>query len=415
MNLDDFIERDVVALQDLGLPGPSWPGASAGAAKPLSRVPAFHSAGEMLKAVFVLADLESGGAQRVVLTVVRHLNRDRIEPFLVVVNPWGPLRRDLPGSLPVHMMDVARLRHAIPGLVRYLRRLRPDVVVTTVSHLNLGILAVRRFLPSGTRVFVREANTPSVRLQSTAHPKAYRFLYRRLYPCSDGILCNSQYMKQDMVGLIPSAAGRIHVIPNPVDEERVRANILRSGNPYRTGGINLVSVGRLNRQKGYDLLIRAVSDACHEVAGLSLTLVGDGPEAGVLKGLSKELGLQNAVVFAGHQDNPYPVMAHADLFVSSSRYEGSPNAVLESLACGTPVLAFDCPGGTGEIITEGLNGWLVPAEDTGAMAAKLIEIVRGRAWENMNAGRLLPESFECANAVRAYESLLIESAVNSSV
>ncbi len=346
-----------------------------------------------------------------VLTVVRHLNRDCIEPFLVVVNPWGPLRRDLP----VHMMDVARLRHAIPSLVRYLRRLSPDVVVTTVSHLNLGMLAVRRFLPSGTRVLVREANTPSVRLQSTAHPKAYRLLYRCLYPCSDGILCNSQYMKQDMVGLIPSAAGRIHVIPNPVDRERVSENILRSGNPYQTGGIHLVSVGRLNRQKGYDLLIRAMGDACHEVAGLSLTLVGDGPEEAALKELSRELGLQDAVLFAGHQDNPYPFMAHADLFVSSSRYEGSPNAVLESLACGTPVLAFDSPGGTGEIITEGHNGWLVPAEDVGAMTARLNEIVRNRAWELVAADHLLPEAFECGNAVRAYEALLMESAVSSSV
>lgn len=349
-----------------------------------------------------------------ILTVVRHLNRDRIEPFLVVVNPWGPLRRDLPESLPVHMMDVARLRHAIPGLVRYLRRLRPHVVVTTVSHLNLGMLAVRRFLPSGTRVFVREANTPSVRLQSTAHPKAYRFLYRCLYPCSDGILCNSQTMRQDMVGLIPSAAGRIHVIPNPVDREQVSENILRSGNPYQTGGIHLVSVGRLNRQKGYDLLIRAVSHARHEVAGLSLTLVGEGPEEAALKGLSKELGLHDTVVFAGHQDNPYPFMAHADLFASSSRYEGSPNAVLESLACGTPVLAFDCPGGTGEIITEGVNGWLVPAEDTGAMAAKLIEIARHRSWKGLEVESLLPDRFLCSNAVKAYESLLIESAVSPS-
>lgn len=366
------------------------------------------------KVVFVLADLESGGAQRVILTVVRRLDRERMAPSLVVVNPWGPLRRDLPESLPIHMMNVTRLRHAIPGLIRHLRRLRPDVVVTTVSHLNLALLAVRRFLPRDTRILVREANTPSARLESTAHPRAYRFLYRRLYPRSHGILCNSQYMKQDMVAFLPSAAGRVHVIPNPVDTERIRAALTRGEFPYETGRVNMVSVGRLNHQKGYDLLMTSMGKALPQVPGLRLHLVGDGPEMSALKGLSRELGMEDRVVFVGHRDNPYPFMAHADLFVSSSRYEGSPNAVLESLACGTPVLAFDCPGGTGEIISEGQNGWLVPAEDTEAMAAKLIEVVRNRSWEGMNAPSLLPAAFECMNAVRAYESLLIELSMSPS-
>jgi len=365
----------------------------------------------MPKAAFVLADLEAGGAQRVILTVARNMDRGRIDPILVVINPWGPLRLDLPDSLPVHRMNVARLRHAIPGLVRLLRRLSPDVVLTTVSHLNLSLLAMRRFLPKNTRVLVREANTPSARIHGTAHPRAYGFLYRRLYPRSDAILCNSEYMKQDMAELLPSAEERMHVIPNPVDTERIRTGMDRGKNSYEAGRVNLVSVGRLNRQKGYDLLLRAMGAAGAQAPGLRLYLVGDGPEKASLEGLSQELGLKGTVFFVGHQDNPYPFMAHADLFVSSSRYEGSPNAVLESLACGTPVLAFDCPGGTREIIAEDRNGWLVPAEDIEAMTTKLLELVRNRAWEGMKDQSLLPEPFLCENAVRAYESLLIESAL----
>ncbi len=359
------------------------------------------------RVAFVLADLEAGGAQRVILTVARHLNRERAAPLLVVVNPWGPLRLDLPESLPTYMMNAGRLRHAVPGLIRCLRRLRPRVVVTTVSHLNLVLLAVKILLPRHTRLLVREANTPSARLRSTAHPRAYGLLYRLLYPRSSGVLCNSRYMKEDMVRSMGLHPEKIRILPNPVDTKRVRAQMSEGGNPYQGGGVHVVSVGRLNRQKGYDLLLRAMAAAVPEAAGLRLTLVGDGPEAAVLKGLAKELGLQNAVVFAGHRDNPYPYMANADLFVSASRYEGSPNAVLESLACGTPVLAFDCPGGTGEIITEGSNGWLVPVEDILAMAARLIEIVRTRAWEGMDTERLLPDAWQCVNAVRGYESVLI--------
>jgi len=360
------------------------------------------------RVAFVLADLEAGGAQRVVLTVARHIDRERVHPSLVVVNPRGPLREELPEGVECFTVGGSRLRRAVPGLIRCLRRLRPDVILTTISHLNLVLLGIRGLLPRPARLLVREANTPSVRLRSTAHPGAYRTLYRRLYPRADGVLCNSEFMKKDMVRLLRMDAGRIHVLPNPVDTARIRAWAAEKKTiPFEPECVQLVSVGRLNRQKGYDLLLRAVRLAEAEAPGLHLTVVGEGEERARLEQLRETLGLQERVTFAGHRENPYPYMARADLFVSSSRYEGSPNAVLESLACGTPVLAFDCPGGTGEILREGRNGWLVPAEDTDAMAAKLVDIVRRRAWEQLDTARLLPAEHECGNAVRAYESLLL--------
>lgn len=364
------------------------------------------------RVLFVLADLESGGAQRVILTVVKHLNRSLFEPHLVVADPKGPLFSQLPGNVQTHFLGGRRVRYALPSLYRIIRKVDPRAVVSTLGHLNLALLATKRLLPKGTRLLVREANTPSARLVHTNHPRLYAMGFRMLYPRADRVLCNSVFMKNDLMDNFSVPGERISVLPNPVDAERIRNRAGATKNPYREGVVSLVSVGRLNRQKGFDLLLRAMSAACSEVARLSLTLVGDGPEAGALKTLSSRLGLQDRVVFAGHQDNPYPFMAHADLFVSSSRYEGSPNAVLESLTCGTPVLAFDCPGGTGEIITEGVNGWLVPAEDTGTMGARLIEIARHRSWDSLEAESLLPERFLCANAVRAYESLLMTFAVS---
>jgi len=102
-------------------------------------------------------------------------------------------------------------------------------------------------------------------------------------------------------------------------------------------------------------------------------------------------------------------MANADLFVSSSRWEGLPNAVLESLACGTPVIAFDCPGGTSEIIHHGKNGLLVPAGDWSLMGEKIIELVKSKKWLELKSDQLLPEEFECSPVVRRYEKLLLGS------
>lgn len=343
-----------------------------------------------------------------ILTVVRHLSRRAFAPHLAVGRASGPLHREIPEDVPVHRLPGERVRYAVPGLVRLTRRIRPKAVLSTLGHLNLALLAARRLLPPGTRLLVREANTPSARLMQTYRPGLYRWAYRRLYPLADRVICNSAFMRADLADRFSVPGEKIAVIPNPVDRERIRLRLEGRGDPYEGGGVRLVSVGRLNRQKGYDLLLAAMHGAVNEAPGLRLTLVGDGEERGELEALVRRLGLGDSVAFAGHRENPYPFMAYADLFVSSSRFEGSPNAVLEALACGTPVLAFDCPGGTGEIIGEGLNGWLVPAEDTEAMAAGLIEIAGRRAWEAMDAERLLPGAYECAGAVSAYEALLGE-------
>lgn len=360
--------------------------------------------------MFVLPDLESGGAQRVVLTVVAHLNRAVFEPHLSVCDSSGPLLKELPHNAAIHELGRTRVRYALPALHQVIRRVRPHVVVSTLGHLNLVLLASRRLLPSGTKLLVREANTPSIRLAQTSHPCLYRSGFRLLYPRADRVLCGSFFMKKDLIRHFALPPARVSVVPNPVDTEHIRARTTAATSPYRDGGTHIVSVGRLNRQKGYDLLFRALKRARSRVPELRFFLVGDGPEKATLEALSRKLGLKDAVTFLGHRNNPYPFVSHADIFVSSSRYEGSPNVVLESLVCGTPVLAFDCPGGTREILTEGINGWLVPAEDTVAMAEKLIHIIRDRAWENLDSKHLLPPPYECGNAVRAYESLLLECA-----
>ena len=202
--------------------------------------------------------------------------------------------------------------------------------------------------------------------------------------------------------------GRTTVIPNPVDLERVRSERSRGADPYADkAGKRFAAVGRLHHQKGFDLLLKAFGKALREVPDLHLTIVGEGPEKRALVKLAQETGISNSLTFAGHRDNPYPFMAHADIVVSSSRWEGSPNVVLEALACKTPVLAFDCPGGTGEIIRDGENGWLIPSLDWRAMGRKMVALAREEDPLPDTDDDLLPVQYHHRHVVERYENLLM--------
>ena len=359
-----------------------------------------------LRTLFVLADLEPGGAQRVVLAVIRHLNREAFEPHLAIIDKTGPMGHDIPGDVPIHSLKAGRVRYALSGLLSLCRSLRPDTVFSTLPHLNLCLIAGKVFFPSHTSLIVREANTPSLRLQHTGHPRLYRFLYQTLYPHADCILCNAVYVKKDLERTFAFRPRKINVIPNPVDVERISQAKLDGPRRYLAEGRNLVAVGRLDHQKGFDLLLKAFHHTLQKVPDLHLTIVGDGPDKSLLRGIADELNIASAVAFEGYQENPYPFMAQADLLVSSSRWEGLPNVVLEALACGTPVVAFDCPGGTGEIIRDKENGWLVPAEDCVALGEKIADVMARRKYEGRRD--LLPSAFLCHHVVRAYEKLLME-------
>jgi len=138
-----------------------------------------------------------------------------------------------------------------------------------------------------------------------------------------------------------------------------------------------------------------------------LTILGQGPEEENLKLIALELGLKERITFTGFVQNPYPYMSQADLFVLSSRFEGFPNVVLEAMACGTPVVAFECPGGINEIIEEGVNGWKVNLEDTSALARAIETAMKTQLDSNL-IRKYVQERFGVKKIVQEYERAFLE-------
>jgi glycosyltransferase involved in cell wall biosynthesis len=183
--------------------------------------------------------------------------------------------------------------------------------------------------------------------------------------------------------------GKAHVIPNPVTLPVESGENAPSRPSERTNRL-LVAMGRLAVQKGFDLLLEAFKQASADRPNWTLTILGEGPMRAELEESVRRLGLTGQVRLPGQVHDPFCVLRQADLFVLSSRFEGFPNALCEAMACGLPVISFDCPSGPAEVIRDGVNGVLVLPEDVEGLTLALARLMDDEA-ERDRLGKRAPE------------------------
>lgn len=339
------------------------------------------------------------------LNLSQSLDRSRFDIHLIVVDPSGPYLDLVPSDVALHGLGHGRVSRGMVKLGVVLRRLKPDVVLSSIVHLNLALLLIKPLLPGKSRIYIRESNTPSIALSMEKKGALFRLLCPVLYPRADGIICPGEAVKRDLRLMFGISPGKIITIPNPVYVHSIRSKISEDQVvPPHKNGPKLLAMGSLTRQKGFDLLIDAMAKLVKIRADIQLTILGAGPEEANLITQIKKMDLSGSITLAGFKENPYPYFYNADLFVLSSRWEGLPNVVLESLACGTPVVAFDCPGCVKEIFDEPSQGVLVPAGDVEALALTIDRWLENR--DNNSKGPLLPKRFEIDSVTRQYEEVL---------
>ncbi len=313
--------------------------------------------GRRTRVLVALTDLDAGGTQHVMTALLGGLSRERFELHLALLRDGGRFRDRVPADVRVHVLRRRRVREAALPLLRLVRELRPDVVLSSVYHLNVALLLLRRWLPPDTRVLIREATMPQAALATRRPRWLWSLFFRRVYRAADGVICQCEAMADDLERSFGLPRDRLTVLYNPLDAEALRAEARRGSSPYaaRGAGPHVVAVGRLDPVKRFDRLVDALPALVREFPSAALWIVGDDPTPDqdrerALRDRAVRLGVSAHLQLVGHQGDPARWLAHADLFVLCSAWEGLPNALLEALAVGTPVITLEVPGGTREIL-----------------------------------------------------------------
>lgn len=305
------------------------------------------------KIAFILPNFNAGGAERVMITIANHLDRQRFAPAMIVFDAGGPLGTLVAEDIPVTILGVGRVSRGLPAYIKAVRQMQPDVVISTMVHLNFTVLLARIFVPR-VPVIVREAVTPSYFADHFLKRLILSLGYLALYPFASRIVSPTQKVFDEMPWLLRRMKGKLVRIFNPVDLGRVTAvydSNLRA--QYATPEQKLfVAAGRLVDQKGFDLLIAALA-GWKDQDDWRLLILGEGPDHQKLQTQINDLGLTQ-ITLKGFVAEPWRYYAVADAFLLPSRHEGLPNVALEALAMGAPVIAAASAGGIAEIVAQSM-------------------------------------------------------------
>jgi glycosyltransferase involved in cell wall biosynthesis len=325
-----------------------------------------------------LPSLRGGGAERVMATLANAFVARGFVVDLVLASAEGPYLKELSPKVTVVDLKAGRVTRSLPGLVAYLRRERPQAMLSALNHANVIAVLARFLARVPTRLVISERNTltkDATRNQGIAARFVY-VLMRWLYPHADGIVAVSEGAADALSCFANIPRKRIATVYNPYDLLTIqqRASIALDHPWFASGEPPVVlGIGRLTAQKDFPSLIRAFAQLGTQHPA-RLMILGEGELHADLQALGDSLGLgAHNFCLQGFVDNPFAYMARCGVFVLSSRWEGLPNVLIQALACGASVVSTDCPSGPAEILENGKWGTLVPVGDVEALAKAILE------------------------------------------
>ena len=313
-----------------------------------------------VRLLIVVPTLECGGLERNVSTICNNLDTSKYDVTLAVLNNEYQFFQITNPDVKLIDMHIVHVRDSLFGILKLSRKIRPDIILSTANHLNLFLAIFKWLFPKRIKIIARESSIVSINTQRSWNPTLYHWLLRRFYKKIDLVICQSKYMQDDLVLNYNFKIDKTRIIYNAVITPEIKVD------PHSPAAFTrLITVARLSKEKGLDRLIRAVS---HLKTPYRFIIIGAGGLRNTLQELIDELSLQQQIILAGSRDKPFVQVPDPDLFLMGSYYEGFPNAMLEAIAAGIPVVAFNAPGGIAELVVNYENGILVEGNDENEFA-----------------------------------------------
>jgi len=361
-----------------------------------------------LRVMFVITSMPVGGAETLLVELVRRMDRDRFSPELCCLKGPGPLGEVLAGEIPVHHGLLRRKTDVgvLWRLIKLFRSRRIDAVVTVGAGDKMfwGRLAARM------------AGVPVVAsaLHSTGWPDRVQFANRLLAPLTDAFIAVAEPHARYLAAHEGCTATKVRVVPNGVDVKRFCPRTpndgLRKSLDLPDGAPVVGIVAALRPEKNHWLFLSAADRVLRESPDARFLIVGDGPQRELLEALARLLSVSHAVRFLGTRNDVPEVLALIDVLALTSHIEANPVSILEAMAAGKPVVATRV-GSVDRAVQDGHTGYLVSPGNEEELARRLIELLRNRvaATAMGRAGRqFVLENASIGRMVAGYEDLLAD-------
>ncbi|MFN3793374.1 MAG: glycosyltransferase [Chitinophagaceae bacterium] len=305
-----------------------------------------------IKIVFLLPNISGGGAEKVVTTLINSLDRNKFSTTLVLLTNSNRPEYDVAADNIIRLKK-KRILYTFLSLRRLMINLSPDIVFTTITYVNCfyGLIHFSLF-PNKVKWICRESTIPSIIEASLFIKFIYKALIFFSYRQANRIICQSKDMEEDLLKI--HNFKNIHSISNPV---LFSSNDVKKYEPRQ--GLCFLTIAMLRQEKGIERVLDAL--ALSKRDDYTYIIVGDGPQQTYLRSYATRLGILDKVSFKGYSAQPWDFISSYSsvVFLQGSYYEGFPNVLLEACSRGIPVIAYDCPGGTREIIRNSFNGFIV--------------------------------------------------------
>ena len=332
-----------------------------------------------MKILFVLPRMVSGGVERVTLSLIRGFQHEGHHCALALRRAHGEFLDEARSLCVVHEIAAGGLHQFVPRLARLIRTWQPTHVVTAFADIGVLTWLAMRIARRRPRWVhgVHNTHAPITARKGAWGRARYRLDNRVasfVYHHADAVVAVSEGVRNEILARFHLTSNRVTTIYNPVvSEGQLRGVPEPRHDPAQP--FTIVAIGRLTRQKGFDVLIEAMRDVPQP---WKLDIWGEGEERSSLEQLTARYGLESTIRLRGYTNDPYVVLRSADLLVLPSRWEGLANVLIEALTCQCQIVATDCPHGPREILQDGKLGRLVRVGDASSLADAIDAAKSGR-------------------------------------